>query len=143
MMDRFCAYVEKIFRLGSRMMALCDARVRPQIPAAAVFAAVWTMFATRRGSLHGLEQDLRVPGRLRGLVGPRVPSADTIGRVYALLDPEPLRQMLRDVAYRLKRNKALSSLEDWHFLAIDGTELFRQQETLLPAVPTAHADGPG
>lgn len=84
-----------------------------------------------------------MPRRLRGLVGPQVPGADTIGRVYSLMDPKPLRQMLRGVAYRLKRNKALSSIEDWYFLAVDGTELFRQQETLLPAVPNPHADGQG
>ena len=61
MMARFCAYIEKIFGLGSRLGKLTDARTSPQIPTAAAFASVLTLFATRRGSLNGLEQDVRVP----------------------------------------------------------------------------------
>jgi hypothetical protein len=55
------------------------------------------MFATGRGSLHGLESDSRIPSRLRGLVGPRPPSTDTIGRVYVGMDSHGLREMLRDI----------------------------------------------
>ena len=86
-MARFCAYIEKIFGLGSRLGKLTDARTSPQIPTAAAFASVLTLFATRRGSLNGLEQDVRVPARLRGIVGPDVPSVDSIGRIYALMEP--------------------------------------------------------
>jgi hypothetical protein len=135
MMGRFCAYVEKTFGLGAWLGTLRDSRVRPVIPGAAVFASAWTMFATGRGSLHGLEPDLRIPARLRGLVGPRLPSCDTMGRVYALMDSEPLRRMLRDVAFRLKRNKAIANGGDWYFAAVDGHEFFRQPETLLPRMP--------
>ncbi len=91
-MARFCAYAEKLFGLGSQLGKLTDARIYPQIPTAAAFASVFTLFATRRGSLNGLEQDLRVPARLRGIVGPQVPSVDSIGRVYALMHSQPLRQ---------------------------------------------------
>ena len=131
MMARFCAYVEKVFSWGSRMAALRDARPRPVIPTAGVFASAFVMFATGRGALHGLESDLRIPARLRGLVGPRPPSCDTIGRVYAGIDSQGLREMLRDVAYQLKRNKALANGGDWYFAAVDGHEFFRQSETLL------------
>lgn len=131
MMARFCAYVEKLFSLGSRMAALRDARCRPLIPTRAVFASAFVMFATGRGALNGLEADLRIPARLRGLVGPHPPSCDTIGRVYAGIDSQGLREMLRDVAYQLKRNKALANDGDWYFAAVDGHEFFRQSETLL------------
>ena len=131
-MARFCAYVEKIFGLGSQLDRLTDSRTSPRIPTAAVFASGFTLFATRRGSLNGLEQDLRIPARLRGIVGPHVPSVDSIGRIYELMDSQPLRQLLHDVAYRLKRNKALSSLEGWYVAAIDGHEFFSSRKRCCP-----------
>jgi hypothetical protein len=140
MMARFCAYVEKVFALGSRLGGLRDARLRPIIPTAGVFASAMTMFATARSSLHGLEPDLRVPTRLQGLVGPRLPSSDTIGRVYAGMDSQPLRQMLRDIAYQLKRNKIFANGGDWYFAAVDGHEFFRQSETLLRSMSETNAD---
>jgi hypothetical protein len=136
-MTRFCAYVDKVFALGSRLGTLRDARVRPTIPAGAVFASAFTMFATARGSLHGMEPDVRLPSRLRGLVGAHVPSADTVGRVYTQMDSQPLRQMLRDLAHQLKRNKALPNDGDWYSAAVDGHEFFRQSQTLLPPLPEA------
>ena len=75
MMARFCAYAEKGFSLGTRMGMLRDARLRPLIPTTSVFASAFVMFATGRGALHGLESDLHIPSRLRGLVGPRRPAA--------------------------------------------------------------------
>ena len=93
------------------------------------------MFATGRRALHGLESDLRIPARLRGLVGPRPPSCDTIGRVYAGIDSQCLREMLRDIACQLKRNKALANGGDRYFVAVDGHEFFRQPETLLSPMP--------
>ena len=107
MMRRFCAYVEKVFGLSDHLGRLTDSRKRPQIPTAAAFACGLTLFATRRGSLNALEEDLRVPGRLQVLVGDQPPSVDSIGRIYARMDSGPLRRLLRDVAHRLKRNKAL------------------------------------
>jgi hypothetical protein len=57
-------------------------------------------------SLNSLEKDLvHIPSRLRGVVGPRPPSVDTLGRVYALLHSGPLRQVLVHIHHRLKRNK--------------------------------------
>lgn len=139
-MGRFCAYVEKVFSLGERMGTLRDTRSRPTIPTRAVFASAFAMFATARCSLHGMEPDLRVPSRLRGLVGPRQPSSDTIGRVYARMDSQGLREMLRDIAGRLKRNKVLANGGDWCFAAVDGHEFFRQPESVLPPLPDAKAD---
>jgi Transposase DDE domain len=131
-MARFCAYVEKLFGLGSQLSKLTDNRTYPQIPTAAVFASVFTLFATRRGSLNGLEQDLRIPVRLRGIVGARVPSVDSIGRIYELMDSPPLRQILCDIAHQLKRNKALSSREGWYVAAVDGHEFFSSRKRCCP-----------
>lgn len=128
MMRRFCAYAQKIFGLGSHLGQVTDTRTLPRIPTAAIFASGFTLFATRRGSLNGLEQDLRIPARLRGIVGPWVPSVDSIGRIYELMDSQPLRRLLRDVAYRLKRNKALKSIEGWYIAAIDGHEFFASRK---------------
>ena len=65
MMARFCAYAQKVFRLSERFPTLTDSRTHPRIRTAAAFASVLTLFATRRGSLNGLERDLRIPARLR------------------------------------------------------------------------------
>jgi hypothetical protein len=135
-MARFCAYAEKLFGLGSQLGKLTDARISPQIPTAAAFASVFTLFATRRGSLNGLEQDLRIPARLRGIVGARVPSVDSIGRIYGLMDSRPVRQILCDIAHRLKRNKALSSHEGWYVAAIDGHEFFSSRKRCCPQCQT-------
>ena len=132
MMGRFCAYIDKVFHLGSQLGNLTDARAFPHIPTAAAFAGVLTLFATRRGSLNGLEQDLRIPARLQGLVGAQPPSVDSISRIYALMDSQPLRQLLCDIAHQLKRNKALTSHEDWYVAAIDGHEFFSSRKRCCP-----------
>jgi hypothetical protein len=131
-MARFCAYVEKVFQLGQRFPTLTDARLRPRIKTAAAFASVFTLFATRRGSLNGLEPDLRIPARLRGIVGADPPSVDSIGRIYDLMDSPPVRQLLADIAHQLKRNKALSSCEGWYVAAVDGHEFFSSRKRCCP-----------
>jgi hypothetical protein len=131
-MARFCASVEKVFRLAERLPTLTDSRVRPRIPTAAAFLSAVILFATRRGSLNALEPDLRLPARVRGLVGATPPSVDSLGRIYALMDSAPLRQLLRDIAHQLKRNKALTSLEGWYVAAVDGHEFFSSRKRCCP-----------
>jgi hypothetical protein len=114
--------------------------LEPVIPTAAVFGAAFTMFATCRGSLNGIDMDRHFRGRLEKFVGPRVPGGDTIGRVYAQLDGGTLRAMLRDVHLRIKRNKMLHNTTDWMFAAVDGHEFFRRPQTLLRPVPHPHLD---
>ena len=65
-------------------------------------------------------------------MGPDVPSVDSIGRIYALMDSQPLRRFLCDIAHQLKRNKALSSLEGWYVAAIDGHEFFSSRKRCCP-----------
>jgi hypothetical protein len=106
-----------------------------------VFGTAFAMFATGRGSLNGIDQQRHFPGRLQNFVGPRVPSGDTVGRVYAQLDIGALREVLRDVHLRIKRNKMLGDTTDWLFAAVDGHEFFRQPQTLLRPVPDPYLEG--
>src|SRR4051794_19594097 len=125
MMSRFCRYLDKCFHFHELLPLFADARKKPQVPASAVFASVFALFACNRTSLNSLEKDLiHFPSRLRGLVGPRPPSIDTIGRVYALADSDGPRQMLVQVHHRLKRNKALADGEELKIAAVDGHEFF-------------------
>jgi hypothetical protein len=65
---------------------------------------------------------------LRGLVGPRPPSIDTLGRVYDLADSAGQRQILVAVHHRLKRYKALADGGDLKIAAIDGHEFFASRK---------------
>lgn len=124
MLTRFCRYVEKVFDFQSLLGILTDGRPQPRISTVAVFLSVMMLFALRRGSLNAVEQDLRMPRRMEGLVGPRLPSADTLGRVYARMDSEPLRHLLSAIHHRLKRNKAVGTLGGLRVAAVDGHEFF-------------------
>jgi hypothetical protein len=135
-MARFSADADKVVQLGEQLPTLRDSRLRPRIPTAAAFAAVFTRFATRRGRLNGLEPDLSIPARLRGIVGAPPPSVDSLGRISALRDRQPWRQLLCDVAHRLKRNKALTSHEGWFVAAVDGHECFSSRKRCCPRCQT-------
>jgi hypothetical protein len=129
MMSRFCRYIDKCFHFQQLLPLFTDSRKRPQVPGAAVFASVFALFACNRTSLNSLEKDLvHFPSRLRGLVGPRPPSIDTIGRVYSLADSAGLRRMLVAVHHRLKRNKALADGDELKMAAVDGHEFFNSRK---------------
>jgi hypothetical protein len=140
MMARFYGYLDKVFAFRRLTALLTDSRLAPVIPTAAIFGTAFAMFATGRGSLNGIDKERHFPGRLRNFVGPRVPSGDSVGRVYAQLDSGSLREVLRDVHLRIKRNKALNSGRGWMFAAVDGHEFFRQPQTLLRPMPHPHLD---
>jgi hypothetical protein len=140
MMARFYGYVDKVFQFRRLISRLTDSRREPVIPTAAVFGTAFAMFATGRGSLNGIDKERHFPGRLQSVVGPRVPSGDTVGRVYAQLDSGVLREILKDVHLRIKRNKMLRSTTDLFFVAVDGHEFFRQSQALLRPVPDTHPD---
>lgn len=141
MMARFHAYLDKVFHFRDLAARLTDSRPEPLIPTVAVFGTAFAMFATCRGSLNGIDKERHFPRRMQNLVGPRVPSGDTVGRVYAQMDSDRLREVLRDVHVRIKRNKILRNTTDWLFAAVDGHEFFRQSQTLLRPVPDPHFDG--
>jgi hypothetical protein len=98
------------------------------IPTRVVFTAVFLMAVARLGSLNALEQDKKNPFWRRRLDSP-LPSADTAGRVFALLDLPRLRACLRALYSRLKRNKALKGA----FLVLDGHETTASYLRCCPA----------
>jgi hypothetical protein len=140
MMARFYGYIDRVFQFQGLMDKLTDSRHEPVIPTAAVFGTAFAMFATCRGSLNGIDKERHFPGRLQKFVGPRVPSGDTVGRVYTQLDSGVLRQVLKDVHLHIKRNKMLNNTSGWLFAAVDGHEFFRQLQALLRSVPDPHPD---
>src|SRR5262249_10542681 len=122
-------YLDKCFHFHELLPLFSDARKQPQVPGAAVLASVLALFACNRTSLNRLEKDLiHFPRRLRGLVGPRPPSIDTIGRVYALADSGGRRQTLAQPHHRLKRNKALADGDDLKIAAVDGHEFVKSRK---------------
>ncbi len=127
MMTRFWRYIEKVFALSERAARLSDSRPKPQITMSAIFTSAMMMCVTRLRSLNALEGELRVARRWEKIVGNRKPSADSVGRVTALMDSEELRDMLSQINHRLRRNKALDE-NPWplRFVAFDGHEFFSQ-----------------
>jgi len=136
MMARFCRYVDKVFQFGQLLKRLKDTRQQPVIPTHAVFATAWTLFATARGSLNSIEKEVRIPARLRGLVGGHAPSADTVGRVYKRMDSQSLRQMLSSINHRVRRNKSLGPGGDLMTVAVDGHEFFSSRKRCCPYCQT-------
>ena len=141
MMARFYGYIDKVFQFHELTARLTDSRLQPVLPTAAIFGTAFAMFATGRGSLNGIDKERHFPGRLRHFVGPRVPSGDSVGRVYAQLDSAGLREVLRHVHLRIKRAKMLGDTTAWLFAAVDGHEFFRQPQTLLRPLPDPYLDG--
>lgn len=75
----------------------------------------------RMGSLNALEQD-RGNGFWRRCLGQDLPSADTIGRVFSLINLDSIRHFIHHLYSRLNRNKALRKSHGFHVLVIDGHE---------------------
>ena len=80
------------------------------------------MCLARMGSLNALECAKQKPFWKRWIIAP-LPSADSMGRICAVMDPTPIRNINKHLYTRLKRNKALRS--PWHGLVpliLDGHE---------------------
>jgi len=80
-MARFDSYLDKVCGFRAQGGTLREARPAAVMPTAAVFSTACTMFATCRGSRNAIDKERRFPRRRRDLVGPHVPSGDTVGRV--------------------------------------------------------------
>jgi hypothetical protein len=100
---RLIAYSEKVFRLSGEVIAgIADRRPQPRILTARIVQSVAALFWTRMGSLNALE--LVAQSRFfKGWLGHPVCSADTIGRVLALVDAGGLRKGIHHVYDCLKR----------------------------------------
>ncbi|MBZ5529550.1 MAG: hypothetical protein LAN71_16845 [Acidobacteriia bacterium] len=134
MMARFCRYIEKVFDFGQQIHTLRDTRKRPRIPTAALWGSVFFLFVLRRRSLNAMEQELDQRNRMERLIGKIKPSADRMGDVLGLMEPDQLRKMLSRINHQLGRNKALRN--DWPLRVgtMDGHEFFFQPTSMLPPV---------
>jgi hypothetical protein len=119
---RLLAYSEKVFQLSQTIIAgIGDRRPQPRIPTSIVVKCVAALFWARMGSLNALE--LTAGSRFfRRWLGQSVCSADSIGRVNALMDAGGLRQGIHHIYDRLKRNKALPDHHGIATAVLDGHE---------------------
>jgi hypothetical protein len=80
------------------------------------------MFLSRLGSLNSIEQ-LKASRTLRGFLGAPLPSADSLGRIFELVDSDSIRNVIHQIYHRAKRNKMLQPpLHGMVALIIDGHE---------------------
>lgn len=104
------------------LRAIRDGRQAPRIATEIVLRAVVVMALARMGSLNRLELSRRNP-YWKTWLGVKVPSADVMGDVGAVLDMAGLRQALGQVYHRRKRNKSMRPLEGGLVaLVLDGHE---------------------
>ena len=113
--------MERVYQFQSCLSRVKDRRLRPQIPAEAIFFSALVMMVTRLGSLNALEQEKVNPFWRKWLKRP-LPSADTMGRGYSRMDLESIRWSLRHVYLRMRRNKAIPRTYGFHALVLDGHE---------------------
>jgi len=119
---RLIAYTEKVFHLSAEVIAgIADRRRQPRISTASIVKSVAALFWGRLGSLNALELVAQSRFFQRWL-GESVCSADTIGRVQALVDAGGLRQAIHHIYDRLKRNKALPDNQGIAAAVLDGHE---------------------
>jgi hypothetical protein len=119
---RLIAYAEKIFHLSGTVVAgVVDRRQQPRIPTSRVVHSVAALFWAHLGSLNALELAAN-SNFFRRWLGQSVCSADSVGRVTALMDAEGLRRGLHHVYDRLKRNKALPDQGGLGVAVLDGHE---------------------
>ena len=132
MMARFCRYIDKVFDFGERITRLKDNRLRPRIPTGAIWGSVFFLFVIRQRSLNALEGQLRQPRRMERLIGKEKPSADRIGDVWGLMDPDQLRGFLSGINHQVGRNKALQKGWPFRVGAVDGHEFFSSRHRCCP-----------
>ena len=119
---RLIAYSEKLFRFSATVVTgVVDRRLQPRIPTAVIVKSVTVMFWARMGSLNALELTAR-SSFFHHWLGRSLCSADTIGRVNALMDAEGLRRGIHHIYDRLKRNKALPDHHGIGVAVLDGHE---------------------
>jgi hypothetical protein len=119
---RLIAYSEKVFQFSVTVInGVVDRRPQPRIPTAVFVKSVAVLFWARMGSLNALELTAH-SSFFRIWLGQSVCSADSIGRIHALIDAEGLRQGIHHVYDRLKRNKALPDHHGIGIAVLDGHE---------------------
>ena len=101
---------------------MSDRRPAPRIQTCVFTKAVLAMFWVRLGSLNALVES-GGSWFWKQWLQTKMPSADSIGRVGALLDREGLRKGVHQIYARLKRNKALGGIGGLTVAVLDGHEI--------------------
>ena len=129
-MGRLAKYLDKVWRFSKLVQKLKDGRKNPPTPTASVFLSVFGLLSVRLGSLNQLETQFKIPGRWERLVGPIMPSADTIAYALDRFNLKLLRAMLWAIALLCKRKKIFKRLyHDTHWVAaLDGIETYKSRE---------------
>ena len=111
-----------MFGFSSELIAgITDRRLEPRIPTAIVAKSAAVMYWARMGSLNALEMSGQSKFWKHWLGAP-LPSADTMGNVYAKMDASTLRDAIHKVYGQLKRNKALPDNGGFAVAILDGHE---------------------
>lgn len=79
------------------------------------------MYWSRLGSLNSLESS-NTSGFWKRIFGGRVGSADTMGRVFGHMNTDSLRECIKRIYTKMKRNKALNGINGWMIGIVDGHE---------------------
>jgi len=117
------AYAGKVFSIPAKLRRVSDQRPKPQIPTFRALFPLLIMFLGRFGSLNSLEKTRKGRDWKQILDGGELPSADTVGRIAAQVDPQGLRGIMVDFCRDLRKNKALPKLGgDLVALVFDGHE---------------------
>jgi len=89
-------YADRRFNLSRHIDAVRDSRPRPQIPCGTIVRDALVMHLGRLGSLNALEQ-LKPAGFCKQWIGAAHPSADRIGDVAELIEPDDLRSTIEAI----------------------------------------------
>lgn len=103
------------------MLEVSDCRRLPRIPTRVFVKLGLVLFWARLGSLNALRQT--GGSRFwRGWLRHKMPSDDSVGRVFAQVEASDLRKGLHQIYSRLKRNKALNGIGRLCVAVLDGHE---------------------
>lgn len=113
-----------MFDLNARLQGITDSRLRPRIETSVVAGSALVMDLAQMGSLNALEQTEGHCFWKDWITDGVLPSADTIGRVFSLIEVNTLRSVLKHTYSRLKRNKVLRPAfhDNLFAVIIDGHE---------------------
>lgn len=96
-----------MFDLKRHLQNITDSRLRPRIETPVVAGSALVMALAQKGSLNALGQTVGNCFWKDWITNGVLPSADTIGRVFSLIEVNTLRSVLKHTYRRLKRNKVL------------------------------------
>ena len=124
-LSSFACYLNKVFDFRSASDLLTDSRHQPEIPAPAVFRAVFHGLVFRLTSFQQLQSDIAQPAFQRWIGVERAFGDDVLRYSLCGFDLAALETMLVQVNRTLKRNKSFDSgrVQGRIVAALDGIEV--------------------